>query len=82
MSHKIPLYYAKVNVGINKKTAVIRETQEIELTMIVKGFHFDDIVNRCQKSIEREVGKKIKLAANEFIKVKNIRYLMQLGYGI
>lgn len=85
MVQNIPIYLCNVKMEIyntrNKKSQLLqlKELQEC----ILKGFTLNDMKSRNSMSrLFRSVNKKIKLNPNEELRISDIEFIMQLGFGV
>lgn len=85
MIQNIPIYLCNVDMVIyNKRNNQSKRLDLFELReCVLKGFTLDDMKSRnSMNRLLKNVNKKVKLNPNEELRISNIEFIKQLGFGV
>lgn len=85
MLHTVPIYCCDIQIEKRKNSHDPKKVvqQVVILTNVVlKGFLPEEMVKKNMKHIENLFFKKYKLAESEYLKITQVKLIVQLGYGI
>lgn len=85
MIQNIPIYLCNVDMIIyNNRNNKFKRLDLSELReCVLKGFTLNDMKSRnSMNRLLKNVNKKVKLNPNEELRISNIEFIKQLGFGV